>query len=56
MKLPTLKVVERHYWTFVIKDQFRPEGEEYPAQYETKAEAEDHVERMIKKRLGTRER
>lgn len=30
MKLPMVEAVEVHYWTVLLRDQFRPHGEEYP--------------------------
>ena len=51
--LPTVEVVERHYWAVLIRDEFRPHGEEFPVEYKTKEEAEKHVQRFVDKRLAT---
>jgi hypothetical protein len=52
--LPTVEAVEVHYWTVVIRDEFRPHGEEYPVRHATKEEAEQHVQRFVDKKLATR--
>jgi hypothetical protein len=55
MKLPTVKVVEVHYWAIVLTDKFSPEGEEYPTRHATKTEAEAHAQRLVDKQLAARE-
>ena len=45
-ELPTMEVVEIHYWAVLIKDQFRPKGEEWPTRYNTKEEAEAKLQRF----------
>jgi len=51
--LPTVEAVERHYWAVLIRDEFRPHGEEFPVEHKTKEEAEKHVQRFVDKRLAT---
>lgn len=52
--LPTVEVVERHYWAVLIRDEFRPHGEEFPMEHTTKEAAEEHVQKFVDKKLATR--
>lgn len=55
MKLPTVQVVEVHYWAVLIKDEYRPDGEEYPERYCTKPEAYKKAQRLVDKQLAAPE-
>ena len=46
MELPKMEVIEVHYFTVLIKDEFRPNGQEWITQYETKEEAEEELRRF----------
>lgn len=55
MKLPTVEVVEMHYWAVLIRDEFRPDGEEWPNQFKTKEEAQAKADRLIAVQIATPE-
>lgn len=46
MELPEMEVVEVHYWAVLIKDEFRPNGEEYPTRFVSQGEAERKLQRF----------
>ena len=50
-ELPEMEVVEVHYWTVLIKDEFRPKGEEWPYRYADKETAEKQLQHFRDKKL-----
>lgn len=46
--MDTAEVVEVHYWTLLIRGEYRhPNGEEYPARYGKPEEAGEKLDRLV---------
>jgi len=54
MKLPTVEVVEVHYWAVLMRDEHRPDGEEYPIRYPSRLEADAKCHHFVNIQLATR--
>jgi len=52
--LPTVEVVEVHYWAVLMRDKDRPDGEEYPTRYATQQEAEAKAQRFVDRGLASK--
>lgn len=54
MKRSTAEVEHQNYWTLRIRDEYRPDGEEWYKRFETKEQAEEELEKLIRRQLVTR--